>query len=69
MILHMPSKLTVLHTSSEHPRTYCLALLAIKRSQRKTGSNTEFVCVYVARPRCSSGLKELCIRAILLRSS
>jgi hypothetical protein len=42
MILHVPSKLTVLQTSSAHPRIYCLALLAIKRSRRKTGSRPEF---------------------------
>jgi hypothetical protein len=46
MILHVPSKVTVLQTSLVHPRTYCLALLAIKRSPRKIGSSPEFEDVF-----------------------
>jgi hypothetical protein len=42
MILDVPSKLTVLQTSSAHPRTYCFAPLASKRSPRKTSSSPEF---------------------------
>jgi hypothetical protein len=46
MTLHVPSKLAVLQTSSAHPRIYCLALLATKRSPRQTGSSPEFEDVF-----------------------
>ena len=35
MILHVPSKLTVLQTTSAHPRTYCLAPLGQQTQPKK----------------------------------